>query len=409
MDQETHIDYLISKLEAGTITASEYDVLVEWYNGFNDSQIVLQVSEQDSADELKVRMHHRLLAALKEADKPVMDKVKVFKIRLRYLTAGVAAILMLAGIWFLSDRIQIVADAPSILADVAPGGNKATLTLPDGETVNLNEMQSGIMVNDQELVYSDGTDVFPRGDRGGLEDNVSTYVQSMYTLSTPKGGTYQVTLPDGSKVWLNAASVLKYPKEFTDNERVVRLEGEAFFEVKKLTKMSSVPFKVITRSQTIEVLGTQFNVSAYKDEPVPATTLVEGKVRLSVSEKQPSLSESIVLSPGEQGFVSAEGVLKKAKVNVGEYTAWKDGVITMQGKSFSQLMRELGRWYNLEIEYIGGIPKNSYFGSAYRGDNLSVLLGILESGGIQYRLHKQADGSQKLIIINKRKEEERSE
>src|SRR5690606_13352531 len=186
--------------------------------------------------------------------------------------------------------------------DILPGGNRATLTLADGRTINLSEAQTGIVVGDG-ITYLDGT---------GVLDNSASSVSTIMSLSTPKGGTYQITLPDGSKVWLNANSTLKYPSRFGGKERVVELEGEAYFDVSQQSTANSrqasfVPFLVKTNNQTVEVLGTEFNISAYADDPVTKTTLVEGSVKVSAH----AVNASTLLKPGEQGLLLHDRIERK--------------------------------------------------------------------------------------------------
>ena len=186
-----------------------------------------------------------------------------------------------------------------------------------------------------------------------------------------------MTLLDGSKVWLNANSTLIYPTRFSDETRNVRLTGEAYFDVAK----SKVPFRVTSTGQTVEVLGTEFNLSAYPDEPETKTTLVEGKVRLRVS----STGASSLLVPGDQGLLINE-LIETKRVDTDQYTAWKDGRFTFDGKPFDQIMRELGRWYDLEIQYEGPVPQAELFGDAFRNENLSFVLKLLDNGGFNYTL-----------------------
>src|SRR5690606_29570385 len=190
--------------------------------------------------------------------------------------------------------------------DVAPGGNRATLTLADGRVITLDEAQDGIVIGGGEITYSDGNRL-----AGVVGNEAARRAMTFLTLSTPKGGTYQVTLSDGTKVWLNAESTLKYPADFSGAERTVTLIGEAYFSVVKDTKR---PFKVITDGQEIEVLGTEFNVSAYPEESEIKTTLVVGKVRLSlaaeVSGAASGNSQYLELVPGEQAIISGENLTK---------------------------------------------------------------------------------------------------
>src|SRR5690606_28711202 len=214
--------------------------------------------------------------------------------------------------------------------DVQPGTNRATLAFADGRSIDLSEAHQGIIVG-EEITYLDGSEV---SEYGAIHNRLAINEQQ---LATPKGGTYTITLSDGTKVWLNAASILKYPARFSDRERVVTLEGEAFFDVTQQTQGTGhlkrkIPFKVITNGQTVEVLGTTFGISAYPNEETK-TTLVEGAVRL----RPGSGGSAVALVPGEQG-VLAGGSIAKHEVNVSTHTAWKDGLIVLKGASVSTVI-----------------------------------------------------------------------
>src|SRR5690606_12231826 len=237
--------------------------------------------------------------------------------------------------------------------DIRPAGNRATIPLTDSRKINLDEARDGIIIGGREITYNDGNPL--TGVDGSKEVQIDAKILE---LSTPKGGTYQVTLPDGTQVWLNAASALKYPPRFSDTARVVTLSGEAYFSVVRDTKR---PFKVISMGQEVQVLGTEFNVAAYADENETKTTLIEGAVRLSYLDK----GRTTDLSPGEQSILTENGI-RKNNVDVSTVTAWKFGRFSFDNKTFTQIMNDMARWYNIDIEYDGAIPTNSFIGDAYR-------------------------------------------
>lgn len=315
--------------------------------------------------------------------------------RLRWLPYAAAVILVSAVIgYFVVDRQRPSADNLA-MTEISPGGNRAILTLADGRTIDLNAEQVGIVVAD-EITYLDGSAVFTREpesrtpETSGAESLSPTRYSKLLTLTTPKGGTYSITLPDGSRVWLNAASTLKYPSRFSGDAREVILEGEAFFEVKEQWiseqgnqegKLRLRPFKVLTAGQTIEVLGTEFNVSAYADDPETLTTLVEGKVKVS------NLASHVsnLLSPGQQA-VTRGTTIDVLDVDTEPYTSWKSGKFSFDGKPFAQVMDEVSRWYDLEVVYMGSKPSGRLVGDAYRNQNLSIVLGMLDVLEINYKL-----------------------
>ncbi len=297
--------------------------------------------------------------------------------------AAAAAILLAVGWLLLVDSRQSTVDRLAA-TDILPGGNRATLTLADGRVIDLDEAQTGIVVGAKDITYDDGSVVSPADSpHAGL----TTYDLQ---LTTPKGGQYQVTLPDGSKVWLNSASTLKYPSRFSGDSREVILEGEAFFDIQEIqgTRVSRVPFKVLTSGQTVEVLGTAFNISAYADDPETKTTLVEGKVRVRVERVEPVPTSrearftapdnsDVTLSPGEQS-TTTESAITVNPVDTEPYTAWKSGLFMFDREPLERILRKVSRWYDVDIRYERDDLRNQLFsGTVSRFENASQVLDIL--------------------------------
>lgn len=252
--------------------------------------------------------------------------------------------------------------------DVAPGGNRATLLIEGGDVIELSSDCSGIVIADGQIAYDNGT-------------KVTQAASAIHKLITPKGGQYQITLHDGTKVWLNAHSTLSYPGRFSPDERVVELEGEAYFEVSKwLHGNKRVPFRIKTRDQVVEVLGTQLNINAYRDEQTTATTLIEGAVRVITSHSSTSLK------PGQQCRVTAEG-LSVSEVDVELVVDWKNGDFIFQNETLKSIMRKIARWYDVAVVYEREIPDEHFNGQISRNKKLSEVLRILElSGGLTTRI-----------------------
>ncbi|HWV66663.1 FecR family protein [Chitinophaga sp.] len=226
--------------------------------------------------------------------------------------------------------------------DVQPGTNKAMLTLADGSVVTLDTLGR------QELVQGN-TAVRQRNGLLQYENRGQDNANSYNTLTTPKGGQYRLLLPDGTAVWLNAGSSLRYPVAFSDAERRVTLTGEAYFEVVHDHKK---PFRVQVGNQVVEDLGTRFNINAYADEPVASTTLLEGAVKIN----------NTLLKPGEQAQVTKEGVISVVKnINTADAVAWKEGFFVFRNDNLKTVMRELARWYDVEIIYQPNINNNQQF------------------------------------------------
>jgi transmembrane sensor len=288
--------------------------------------------------------------------------------------AAAAVILMTitAGIFFYNHSNSL---NKQLSADIAPGGNKAILTLASGEKIVLNEAakgeisrQSGIAVSkskDGELIYT----AFAAGE----ESTKNT----RNTISTPKGGQYTIMLSDGTKVMLNSASSLTFPTALNGKDRLVELNGEAYFEV---AKHKNSRFRVISGQQTIEVLGTHFNVNAYADEDAIKTTLLEGAVKVFTP------GAAIAIEPGEQAaWNKAYGnSLVKHRVNTEQETAWINGVFSFDGEDIKSVMRQVSRWYDVNVIYVGPISQEKYYGEIFRNSKLSEVFKILKIENVHF-------------------------
>lgn len=356
--------------------------LVEAIRLYMTQHVTTYDEEFSLADEIADRAFHRVMKATKP------------KKRLRWLRYAAAVILLSSVIgYFVIDRHMPPVDNFAT-TEISPGSNRAILTLADGRKIDLSSGQAGIVVAD-DITYLDGTTVFSHTSEGRMsessvaERHLPTIDSRLLTLTTPKGGTYSITLPDGSRAWLNAASTLKYPSRFSEDAREIILEGEAYFEVKeeRIAEQGSQqgrrfrPFKVRTAGQTIEVLGTEFNVSAYADDSEIQTTLVEGKVKVSIAES----NVSNILYPGQQAVMQGTAIDVR-EVDTEPYTSWKSGKFSFDGKPFVKVMDEVSRWYDLEVVYVGGKPNGQLVGDAYRNQNLSIVLGMLDVLEINYKL-----------------------
>ena len=244
------------------------------------------------------------------------------------------------------------------LADIAPGSNRAVLTVDSGVRVELDSTKAGIQVQDGQVRYNDGTVI-----------QASLETRQYAVLTTPNGGNYTITLPDGTKVWLNAASTLRYPLSFTGDVREVALDGEAYFEVHKNHKQ---PFTVVSHGQRVTVLGTTFNVNAYLDEGEITTTLVEGAVEVT---KQ-GADDGQPLYPGQQAVFKNNTFDIKA-VDVSYYTNWRTGKFTFDRVKLSVVLRHIERWYDVEFVGSSAIADVPFWGSLSREVMLSELLDVL--------------------------------
>lgn len=266
--------------------------------------------------------------------------------------------------------------------DLAPGGNKAVLTLSNGVTIILDTAQNG------ELARQGNTQVI-KMDNGQLAYNSgnSSATQLLYnTLTTPTGGQYKLVLPDGTEVWLNAASSISYPTAFAGTERNVTLAGEAYFEV---AKNATMPFKVQVNEMKVEVLGTHFNINAYNDEPDIKTTLLEGSVKLSND------NTNRLLQPGQQGRLNKSGAIAILEnANTEEAVAWKNGVFQFDDADIKTVMRQIARWYDVEVEFKGNINAGKFVGAIPRNSNISEVFKILELSNVHFKLE-----GKKIIVL----------
>ncbi len=289
-----------------------------------------------------------------------------------------AAVLLIAAaaLYFIGPGGNEKTDpaASTHVADIHPGGNRATLTLSDGRTVDLSSEQTGIIVGDG-ITYADGAKVFSQEARksGSQESHIS----HLLSLSTPKGGQYQITLSDGTKVWLNAASTLKYPSRFSGSERMVEVTGEAYFSI---SADEGRPFRVLSKGQEIDVLGTEFNINAYNGQQEIRTTLVSGAVKVR------SPQQVVVLKPGEQSMADGYGRLTSQAVDVDLAVAWKSGVFYFKRTPFEEMIQQVARWYDIEIVYKRGIPKETFSGKINRDASLSSVLDFMKGSGIRFRM-----------------------
>lgn len=289
------------------------------------------------------------------------------------LPAAAAIVLMflLVGNYLWRNGGRPDATAPITAEQIVAGGDRATLTLADGRTIDLNAAQRGIAVGDG-IRYLDGTEVITLDADG---ERPATNAQ-LLTLSTAKGGQYQLALPDGTKVWLNAASSLVYPDAFGKDVREVTLQGEAYFEV---AKERDRPFIVNTARQRVAVLGTSFNINAYGNENFTKTTLLSGSVRVNATADGVAQGEGRILAPNQQSVIGHQG--NDIAVNpIDPFTAlaWKDGLFNFHGLNIDEAMKQIERWYDISVRYNGAKPEGYLGGKMSRGVRLSTFLDFLE-------------------------------
>jgi len=274
---------------------------------------------------------------------------------------------------------HISAQDTAVHNDIAPGTNRATLALADGRVFNLDDAGIGQIAETsgvKVIKTTDGQLIYQLSDNTQLV-NASPAV--LNTISTPKAGQYQVVLPDGTRVWLNSASSIRYPSRFSEGERYVEITGEAYFEVAPDKKR---PFFVKSAHQKIEVLGTHFNVNAYSDEENTTTTLSEGSVRIFAND-----THTATLKPNQQAILSSHSELTVVDVQAEDVMAWKNGRFVFNNTDIESVMRIISRWYDVDIEYKNGIPEKTIGGDISKFEYISQLLEVLEAtGGIEFKI-----------------------
>jgi len=309
------------------------------------------------------------------------SKPKIFSIK-KMLAYAAAVLVVGLGTWYLVKNSnlahQLLEENQQVQRDYDPAGNKAILKLSDGSVLELDENQGQISISENDIRYGNG--------RKLTETEHVTYA----SIETPRGGYYKLILADGTQVQLNASSSISYPLKFDANERVVTITGEAYFDV---VENINKPFIVKSKEQEIRVLGTSFNVNAYEDSPFTKTTLVRGKVR--ISPKFAKNTADINLTAGEQGILSYQRI-RKEFVDSNQEVAWIHGKFNFDGKKLKDVMKDLSRWYNVDVVYEGDIPNIEFFGGTFRDCKLSTILDLLADDHIEYQL----TNDRKLIIRN---------
>lgn len=341
-----------------------------WLDEKNDAH--LQVSEADLTD-FKQRFYAKQNKLISDpiVEEHHIGRGQLFQFPIWMKVAAVLLILMSITLFTYNKQPTVKSELAKIDVEVAPGSDKALLTLADGSTISLSDthtgklaMQGGLQVEKTatgEVVYSGRTKI-----------QHAAHVTN--TITTPRGGQYRVTLPDGTKAWLNAASSLSYPLRFKEGERRVKMTGEVYFEVAKAILNSNrkhVPFFVETDKQTVQVLGTHFNVSAYADEPAVKTTLLEGSVKI-ISRQ----GDAALLQPGQLALLTEHIQVKEADVD--QELAWKNGDFIFKGETLESALRKVARWYDVEIVCPPNLGKLRFNGMISRSQPLSMIAEMIQ-------------------------------
>lgn len=347
-------------------TAQEVQQLMEHFREQENAVEILNLiqAELDRAEMDVIEQQDIASAQLNWSKLEMMlaSKPSVRKLQTYWISAVACVLLLTLGaIVYLPKMVVTPKVTMPTVESINPGGNRATLTWADGSTIVLSETHRGIITG-EELRYDDGS-------------TISASKTALATLTTPRGGQYQITLPDGTKVWLNAASSLQYPSQFVGNERKVTLNGEAYFEVKH---NASKPFIVYSAEQRTIVKGTKFNVSAYQEDKKTTTTLLEGSVAIQLMNGQQPVSSKEVLLTADQQAIVQDGHTVTGSVDASESMAWSQGKFMFTDAPLADIMRQIARWYDVEVVYLMPVEDATFTGSISRFERIQDVLRKIE-------------------------------
>ncbi|WP_316810057.1 FecR family protein [Pedobacter heparinus] len=379
---------LLEKYKAGNCNEEEKAIVESWYLDL--------ASKGNAPAPLSIELSKNEVWASLTAGKPQR------KLNTAWWWGIAAAITLLVGAagFFRSKEAGVnpLSKRSSKHDDIAPGGNKAFLTLADGTKISLTDAGNGEIAKQQGLSIqktADGQLVYAVDEKAAGKNGMAAF----NAIETPKGGQYQINLPDGTRVWLNAASSLRYPTKFSGDTRKVTLNGEGYFEVAKIKGNTGkrMPFIVKTGNQEVEVLGTHFNINSYDEEDEVKTTLLEGSVRVSVVESTNGnlkKGPSKLLKPGEQSQLRSDAIAVKT-VDTETIMAWKNGDFVFKGDDLKSIMKKVSRWYDVEVIYKGNFDQLKFGGYISRSKNISSVLGIMESTG---KVHFSVEGKKVIVL-----------
>lgn len=402
----TIVDILYKLVNEQSLLPQEQALLDDWLAGsehkkallaelMNEGQLFEEVKKRyafNTTDEWlkmveKLRADSTIAAVPPVADlsdeaqssQPVVHRIHFLKTSWFRYAAAVVLVAGGVGVWWELSRSArnegSVVSTVSRSEDIEPGTNKAILTIGNKRPIDLSSAKTGIAVG-SVITYTDGEKIANAGE--------------LLMLATPRGGQYQAVLPDGSKVWLNAASSIRFPSKFSGATREIEVKGEVYVEVAQNSKQ---PFYVHTHKTTIQVLGTSFNINAYEDEELEKTTLIEGSVRVLVNPAGSS-QRSTLLKPGQQSIYSDNSPLSAHPADIEQALAWKNGIFNFNNVDIKGMMRQLSRWYNIDVQYEGSIPQRIFEGKMQRDIPLSSALKILELNKINFRVE-----GKKIIVM----------
>ena len=403
----TEIKALLDRYLEGSASPGEQELIEQWLEDVQHSHNDWETMSHKDRAAWMASLYRDTLESIRNRPAQSQDirtNARIFPIRRRSgrsLLQAAAVLILLAGvgIFYLLHReakqTSSIAGGshPSVPHNVVPGSSKAVLTLADGRTITLDSTHNGI------VAQQGNTDISKNGEQLIYKGAAGSNPEVAYnTLATPRGGQYQLVLPDGSRVWLNAASSIRYPTAFTGEQRKVEITGEAYFEIASLPspdgKKAKWPFRVVinttqqgSKRGMIEVLGTHFNINAYDDEPDINTTLLEGSIRMTAVSPWPDApAVTRQLIPGQEARLDKKGDIRVQPGDTEQAVAWKDGLFLMNKTDMGAVLRQLARWYDVEIVYNRGVPKGLITGDIPRNMPLAGALKVMQLSGVSLSL-----------------------
>jgi len=389
-DNRQELIQIFQKYLDGNATPEEQRFVEAWYESFGKDAGITDSYTEEQLGQMEARMEYELKKRMEASRPRPLWKSLHRLVTPSRVAAAVFLILSLAGAWYIMSNQgskETMTDESTLHAiDLPPGSDQGILTLTDGSQIVLGSVSTGMLARqgntliqkiEDGLVAYTGEDIF--------------FEPGLNTLTVPSGGKYSLVLPDGSRVWLNAESSITFPTAFSGRKRSVKISGEVYFDV---AKDPARPFIVqVGNNRQIRVLGTQFNVNAYSDEEEITTTLLEGSVEILPGG---NAGLAVRLKPGEQAAFSETGQISvRHGVNTDEIVAWKNGMFHFEKADIQSVMRQISRWYNVEVVYEGPLPNRSFSGKIDRQSNASEALDILRFTGLNFRIDALPDESRK--------------
>lgn len=381
---------LVEKYLDGKINNEEEQLLFLYYDKIQGNVQAWDEELLGSQEDARLRLLNNIISDVKQ-HQPAKPKRKWIAVAALWFS-----ILSVGGLLYFYQPV-VQADKTAIQEDIPAGKYRAVLTLADGSKILLDDQSHGTLTRQGDVLVRGTVPGQLIYDSQGRADDLATVKYN--TIATPRGGQYQVILPDGTGVWLNAESSITFPTRFNRKERTVSTTGEVYFEVAKLAlskneeaaaikdnpAVQKVPFFIKTKRQTVSVLGTHFNINAYDNEDAIKTSLLEGSVQVT---DQTGKSESVFLRPGEQSLLypGRSGIVLH-EFNADNVVAWKDGMFIFDRSEIRTVMKQLERWYDVKVNYQGEVPNVEYTGSLPRNRSLNKVLRMLEqTGGARFKI-----------------------